>query len=92
MDVAGSDLKDAVLALMNKIRDDRTYPEALEVYDIKHWKYMISIYKMKGARNNFENYRGIFRLPILRTILDRLIYNYEYEVIDENLSDSNVGA
>ena len=86
MDVAGSDMKDAVLALLNKIKNDQQYPEALEVYDIS------SIYKMKGARNKFENYRGIFRVPILRTILDRLIYNDEYEVIDDNLSDSNVGA
>ena len=65
LDVAGADLKDAVLALMNKIKNDQTYPEALEVYDIS------SIYKMKGARNKFENYREIFQVPIIRTILDR---------------------
>ena len=34
----------------------------------------------------------IFWVSILRTILDRLIYNDEYGVIDEALSDSNVGA
>ena len=31
-------------------------------------------------------------MPIFRTILDRLIYNDEYETIDEALNDSNVGA
>ena len=31
-------------------------------------------------------------MPIFKTILDRLIYNDQYEVIDEALSDSNVGA
>ena len=51
-----------------------------------------SIYKRKGSRNSFENYRGIFRVPILRTVLDRLIYNDEYSKIDSELSDSNVGA
>ena len=30
-------------------------------------------------------------MPILRTILDRLIYNDEYEKIDKKLTDSNVG-
>ena len=30
-------------------------------------------------------------MPIFRTILDRLIYNDEYDHIDEELSDSNVG-
>ena len=51
-----------------------------------------SIYKNKGSRNSFDNYCGIFRVPIFRTILDRLIYNDEYDNIDEELSDSNVGA
>ena len=31
-------------------------------------------------------------MPIFRTILDRLIYNDEYETIDEALNDSKVGA
>ena len=47
---------------------------------------------MKSSRNDFENYRGIFRVTIFRSILDRLIYNDEYEEIDSNLTDSNVGA
>ena len=84
--VAGADLKKAVLKLMNKIKEDQIYPTALEVYNIS------SIYKNKGNRNDFSNYRGIFRVPILRTILDRLIYNDEYDAIDEELTDSNVGA
>ena len=62
------------------------YPDALEEYNIS------SIHKNKGSRNSFENYRGIFRVPIFRTILDRLIYNDEYENIDDELTDSNVGA
>ena len=47
---------------------------------------------MKGNKSDFNSYRGIFRVPIFRTILDRLIYNYQYEVIDEALIYSNVGA
>ena len=82
--VAGHDLKIATLKLLNRIREEQIYPEALEVYNIS------SIYKNKGSRNSFDN--GIFRVPIFRTILDRLIYNDEYENIDEELSDSNVGA
>ena len=86
VDVAGDDLKEAILALVNRIKKEQIYPEALEDCDIS------SIYKNKGARNNFENYRGIFRVPIFRAILDRLIYNDEYSNIDAQLSDSNVGA
>ena len=85
-DVAGDDLKYAILVLVNRIKDEQVFPEALEICDIT------SIYKNKGERNSFENYRGIFRVPILRSILDRLIYNDEYSKMDQNLSDSNVGA
>ena len=86
LEVAGDDLKEAILILVNRIKKEQIYPEALELCDIT------SIYKNKGNRNNFDNYRGIFRVPIFRTILDRLIYNDEYPIIDAHLSDSNVGA
>ena len=85
-DVAGDDLKLALLRLMNKIKDDQTYPRCLELCNIS------SIWKNKGSRNNYENYRGIFRVTIFRSILDMLIYNDEYKNLDKNLTDSNVGA
>ena len=75
IDVAGADLKKAILILMNKIKAEQKFPEALELCDIS------SIYKNKGARNNFENYRGIFRVPILRSILDRLIYTLSTQLL-----------
>ena len=84
--VAGEDLKAAVLKLMNRIKSEQIYPKALEIANIT------AIYKNKGPKNNFDSYRGIFRVPILRTILDRLIYNDSYDTIEEYLSDSNVGA
>ena len=83
---AGKDLKLAILTLMNRIKTEQKYPKALEIANIT------SIYKNKGPKNNFDSYRGIFRVPILRTILDRLIYNDEYNTIDKQMSDSNVGA
>ena len=46
-DVAGEDLKIAILKLMNKIRFDQRYPEALELRNIS------SIWKLKGSRNEF---------------------------------------
>ena len=51
-----------------------------------------SIYKHKGSQKDFNNYRGIFRVTTLRSILDRLMYNNNYYVIDESLTDGNVGA
>ena len=85
-EVAGDDLKEAILKLMNKIKKEQIYPRCLELCNIS------SIWKRKGNRNDFNNYRGIFRVTILRSILDRLIYNDEIEKIDSSLTDSNVGA
>ena len=85
-EVAGDDLKIAILKLMNRIKDEQIFPECLEICNIS------SIWKKKGSRNNFESYRGIFRVTIFRSILDRLIYNDEYENLDKNLTDCNVGA
>ena len=85
-DAAGDDFKRAILKLMNRIKDEQKYPKCLELCNIT------SIWKMKGPRNKFSSYRGIFRVSIFRAILDRLIYNDEYENLDSNLTDSNVGA
>ena len=85
-ETAGDDLKLAILKLMNRIKEEQLYPKCLELCNIS------SIWKLKGPRNKFSSYRGIFRVSIFRAILDRLIYNDEYENIDSNLTDSNVGA
>ena len=86
VEVAGDDLKLAMLILMNRIKTEQVYPKVLELCDIT------PIFKLKGSRNEFTNYRGIFRVSVFRSILDRLIYNDEYHNIDRNLTDCNVGA
>ena len=71
--VAGSDLKQAILLLVNMIKDKLELPEVFRMCNIT------SIFK-KGKRSNFNNYRGIFRVIIFRSILDRLVYNDIYPV------------
>ena len=34
----------------------------------------------------------MFRVSVLRSIMDRLLYIDSYETIDDNLTDANVGA
>ena len=85
LSVAGDDLQLALLKMLNVIKDKQQFPEALTKCNIT------SLHKKK-ARNDFENYRGVFRVAVLRSILDRMMYNTCYEVIDENLTDANVGA
>ena len=51
-----------------------------------------SIYKGKGEKIDIENDRGIFIVTILRSIFMKLLYNDNYDIIDINMSDSNIGA
>ena len=71
---------------MNEIKKQGKVPGLLKFANIS------SFYKGKGAKNDMENERGVFRIVILRYILDKLIYNDEYENVDNNLTDCNVGS
>ena len=84
--LCGEDLKLAILKLMNTIKEKQEYPESLELCNIS------SIYKRKGDKNNLNQYRGVFRVLVFRSILEKLIYNDEYYTVDDNLTDANVGA
>ena len=83
--VACTDLLEATLKLMNMIKKTQQYPEVLEKCNIT------SIHKKK-SKKDFDNYRGVFRVQIVRNILDRLIYNDCYSAIDKSITDGNVGG
>ena len=83
LSVAGDDLLEAVLNLVNMIKDRQKFPLALQ-------KCNISTIHKKKSRNNFENYRRVFRLSVLRSIIDKLIYEDTHKIIDRNLTDGNV--
>ena len=53
---------------------------------------MATIYKGKGEKSDLTNDRGIFVVPIFRSILMRLIYRDNYDTIDRSMSDSQVGG
>ena len=84
--IAGSDLKRALVKLMNLILFSLYLPEFMEYSDIT------SIYKNKGSRMELSNDRGIFILAVLRKILDKLLYLDKYPHLEQNMSDSNIGA
>ena len=85
-DVAGSDLIDAILLLMNRIKSEQKVPEDILYANIT------TIYKGKGSKMDMKNDRGVFGVIILRYILDKLIYNDEISNIDEKMTDSNIGC
>ena len=82
----GPDLENALLLLCNGIKNNFTIPDFMSKQNI------CTVYKNKGSRLDMKNERGIFLLTSLRKVLDNLLYHDLYEDIDENMSDSNVGA
>ena len=55
-------------------------------------KSTITCIHKKKSKKEFENYRGVFRVQILRSILYRLMYNDSYYTINSSLTDGNVVA
>ena len=85
--VAGEGVLKAIVKLMNKLKENpKCYPSSMELCNVT------SIYKNKGDRRDFDSHRGVFRTTALCNILNRLIYNDEYENVDQNLFNCNVGS
>ena len=84
--VAGDNLILAITLLMNRIKDELIFPNPMNLCNVTN------LYKNKGSQQVFDSYRGIFRTPVLRNILDKLIYEDKYEDIDSTLTDCNVGS
>ena len=85
-DVAGKDVIEALLKIVNKVKEQQTFPKKMKYADIT------SVYKGRGSKTDMDNQRGLFNLVTIRTIVDKLIYLDEYKTIDDNLTDCNVGA
>ena len=81
----GEDLKISLLTMMIKIKNTLSIPEVMKIANI-------STVPKKGSRFDLKNERGIFRCTVLRLILMRLIYESKYDIIDSNMSDSQMGG
>ena len=84
--VAGSDLFQSLLMLCNMVKDECQIPAFME------WTNISSIFKNKGLKTDLNNDRGVFNVMTVRTVIDNLMYNDYYDIIDQNMSDSNVGG
>ena len=48
-----------------------------------------SFYKSKGRKDDPNNDRGVYNVVKIRTIMEKLIFNDKYDIIDGNMSCSN---
>ena len=81
----GNNLKNSLLLMFNKIKEQQTIPVFMKNANI-------TTIPKRGSRLLLKNERGIFRVSVLRGILMRLIYNENYEKIDKNMSDFQMGG
>ena len=82
----GADLKISLLTLLNRTKETKEIPSFFSQSNIS------SIWKKKGDILNLEFHRGLFLVSIFKTIIMKLIYLRNYETIDSNMSESNVGG
>ena len=82
----GKNLKLSLLKMFNLIKKNKIYPEIFQPSNIS------SLYKSKGRKDDLNSDRGVFNVVKLRSLLDKLSYNDNYDNIDQNMSCSNIGA
>ena len=82
----GKDLKYSLLKLCNLVKRTQKYPDILQLSNIS------SFYKKKGDKSDLNNDRGVFNVVKIRSIIDKLIYNDKYNIIDQSMSGSNIGG
>ena len=83
--VIGEDLKRSLLLMFNNIKTEQKIPIFMNHANV-------TTIPKKGSPLILENQRGIFRVPVLRFILMRLIYNDKYPEIDSKMSDCQMGG
>ena len=81
----GTNLKRSLLTMFNRLKTEGLIPEFMK-------KATITTIPKKGSKLLLKNERGIFMLSSVRTIFKRLLYNSKYDIIDQNMSDINVGS
>ena len=71
--------------MFNKLKSKKMIPN---YYNFAN----ITTVPKQGSILEPRNQRGIFRVPVIRAIMMRLIYNMKYDQIDRNMSDCQMGG
>ena len=75
----------SLLEMVNQIKTKLLIPEKLMLSNVS------TIYKGKGSKQDVVNLRGIFKLPTIRNLLDRLVYFDERENLGPSMGQFQVG-
>ena len=83
--VIGGNLKKSILTMFNLLKQQGEIPSFMK-------KAIISPIPKKGSQFKLKNERGIFIVNSVRGLLMKLIYNSKYNMIEESMSESNIGS
>ena len=75
----------SLLVMLNRIKLEILTPDKLQLSNVS------TIYKGKGSKQDVVNLRGIFKLPIVRNILDKLIYFQDQDTLNRGMGQFQVG-
>ena len=84
----GKGLRRSIDMIMNAIKATHVLPLRIQ------WSQMCiqTVKKKKGSLNKLESYRGIFLVPILSLILEKLLKNRMQPTLETNMSKFQTGG
>ena len=83
--MAGEDLIKSMLYMLNRTKDSLYIPEMMKIVNIA----MLPKPGKPGI-HNLENQRGIFLISIFRSIIMMLLLKDKYDILNRNMTDSNI--
>ena len=84
--VIGADLENSILNFVNGVKEHYFVPEIMQLSNIT------TIHKKNMPKYSLNSDRGIFTQSIFKKIIDLLIYHDKYSLLDNAMTDSNIGA
>ena len=84
-DAIGDDLKQSLVDMMNKMKEQLVIPECMRTANI-------TMLHKKKCKSDLKNWRGIFVTSVLRTILMKMLHERSYEIVASNMTDAQIGA
>ena len=81
----GDNFRQSLLLLMNNTNKHKLIPYIMLSANV-------TTIPKPGSKTGLNSERGIFRVGVLRNILMRLIYNQEYPIINQNMTDFSIGG
>ena len=83
--IIGTDLKQSLLMMFNRMKEEIFIPESLRT------AHITMIHK-KDNKLDLRNWRGIFVTSVIKTIFMKILHGQSYEKVASSMTNSQIGA